>query len=101
MCRALHSYITVLYASRHRMNWTGSECGCVVFGLVIRLRPAGVTYVYYTTDYDLISNWEDVVTKIGRADDIIIGLCFVTGDSCIARFDGMDSLVRHAEMELM
>ena len=102
----VHCIHTLLFCAFLVIEWIDRqwECGCVVVGLVIRLRPTGVTYVYWTTDYDLIikrGNWEDDITKIGRADGITIGLCFVTGDSCIALFDGMYSLVRHAEMELM
>ena len=56
MYRALHSYIPVLYASDHQMNLQAVTMVVLytVGGLEIILRPTGVTYVYWTTDYDHI-----------------------------------------------
>ena len=36
-----------------------------------------------------------------RTDDIAVGSCFGTGESCQAHFDGKDCLVSHDEEEVL
>ena len=41
------------------------------------------------------------MTEIGRTDDITVGPCFGTDESCKARFDGKEYLVSHDEVEVL